>query len=88
MTDKDKALEGLLDNQTPTHAKTRDGKIRKIASLEFASTDEGEGAVVLTFTDGTRALARECEPLRRQPLGGYRSPFDTLRENPFEDEAR
>jgi hypothetical protein len=64
--------ETEMDNQTPTHARTRDGKIRKIASLEFASTDEGEGAVVLTFTDGTRTLARECEPLRRQPLGGYR----------------
>lgn len=47
-------------------AKTRDGEIHEVASLVFAYTDEdadgfGGGAVVLVFTDGTRALARECE---------------------------
>ena len=50
-------------------ARTNDGIVREVAGLEFARTnpnDETEGAVVLTFTDGTRQLARECEQVKGQ----------------------
>ena len=51
-------------------ARTRDGQVHEVAALQFAHTDEeaqgfGAGAVVLVFTDGTRALARECEQVTR-----------------------
>jgi formylmethanofuran dehydrogenase subunit E-like metal-binding protein len=51
-------------DQDKLFARTNDGQLHEVVGLEFARTnpqDETEGAVVLTFADGTRQLARECE---------------------------
>jgi len=48
-------------------ARLVDGTTREVQTLEFARTNDddfSEGAVVLNFTDGTRALARECTQVK------------------------
>ena len=55
-----------MDTNERLFARTKDGEVHEVEALTFAHTDEdgatfGGGSVVLVFTDGTRALARECE---------------------------